>query len=85
MMKDKSKDYKQITSEVVIKNSDNRFEYVNSVINKISSEISEKKLSGHLDDEINIVARMMKEIIAEAVEESGISEEKGKKFGSSLT
>lgn len=48
-----------ITSEAIMRNCDNRFKYINEIIKKAHTEIYDRKISGTLDDAINIADKVI--------------------------
>lgn len=54
-----NKDHGQMTSEILIKNEGNRFEFVKSIIEDINGEIIKLKTNNELDNEINVVYRVL--------------------------
>lgn len=55
----------QITSEVIMKDCKNRFDYVNSVISKMHNEISQRKIDETLDDVNNVAAYIINKEICD--------------------
>ncbi|MCK5787513.1 MAG: hypothetical protein KAH32_00735 [Chlamydiia bacterium] len=63
----------QITVEAIIRDKENRFEYINEIIAKARREIINKKISNSLDDEMNVVTTVLEREFCAAI--CGCSEE----------